>query len=243
VIAGFLVAGAGAGWALAVDAATFAVSAAFLVGLRLPERVARRRSSFAADLREGWAVFSSLTWVWTFVAAASLGNLLFGAWSVLGPIVAERDLGGAAAWGTVLAATGIGAVLGSVVAVRVRPRHPLVLATLAFGLFTFPLAFLAAGAPLAVLAVGTCLAGVGLMLSDTVWEATLQRNVPPAALSRISAYDWFGSLAFSPLGMVIWGPIAALVGVSTALWVAAALMAASCAALLSVPAIRQMTAE
>src|SRR3954454_10843702 len=53
-IAGVLIAGFDAGWALAIDAATFAVSAAFLVRLRLPARVAREGGSFLADLRDGW---------------------------------------------------------------------------------------------------------------------------------------------------------------------------------------------
>src|SRR3954451_11254710 len=97
-IAGVLIAGFGPGWALAIDAATFAVSAAFLARLQLPARVAREGGSFLADLHEGWGVFRSLTWVWTFVLAAAIGNLLWGAWTTLGPVVAEQELGGAAAW-------------------------------------------------------------------------------------------------------------------------------------------------
>src|SRR5262249_11759868 len=88
--------GGAAGWALAVDAATFAVSALLLARLQLPGREARAEpTSFFTDLREGWGMFRSLTWVWTFVAAAALGNMCWGAWSSLGPVIAERDLGGA----------------------------------------------------------------------------------------------------------------------------------------------------
>ncbi len=168
VLAGVLIASVGPGWALAVDAATFALSAAFLFGLRLPALVEREASSFLSDLREGWGVFTSMTWVWTFVAGAAWGNLVWASWSVLGPVVAERDLGGAAAWGTVLGALGVGALAGSVVAIRVRPRRPLVMATLACGLFAFPLAFLAAGAPVALLAVGAFLGGVAMMVANAV---------------------------------------------------------------------------
>lgn len=241
VIAGVLIATVGPGWAIGIDAVTFLVSALFLAGLRLPAAVPRAASSFVSDLREGWSVFTSLTWVWTFVACAAFGNLVWGAWSVLGPVVAERSLGGAAAWGTVLGAMGIGALIGSLVAMRARPRRPLVLAGVAYGLFVFPFAFLAAGAPVAVLAFGALLGGVALMLGNSVWESTLQARVPAESLSRVSAYDWFGSLAFNPVGMAIWGPIAALIGIHTALWLAAALVFASTAALLSVPAIRGLT--
>ena len=78
------------------------------------------------------------------------------------------------------------------------------------------------------------------MLGNSVWESTLMRHVPDESLSRVSAYDWFGSLAFQPLGLAIWGPIAALLGISAALWVAAALALAHLAALLFVPAIREL---
>ena len=81
-----------------------------------------------------------------------------------------------------------------------------------------------------------------MMLGNSVWESTLQSRVPVESLSRVSAYDWFGSFAFNPLGMAIWGPIAAAIGISTALWLAAALVLASTIALLCVPAIRQLQA-
>ena len=242
VLAGVLIATVGAGWALAIDAASFLASALFLARLRVPAIVPRAAASFLADLREGWGVFASLTWVWTFVACAAFGNLVWGAWSVLGPVVAERSLGGAAAWGTVLGAMGVGALIGSLVAIRVHPRRPLVLAGVAYGLFVFPLAFLAAAAPVAVIAFGALLGGVAMMLGNAVWESTLQARVPAESLGRVSAYDWFGSLAFNPVGMAIWGPIAELIGIHTALWLAAALVLASTSALLSVPAIRHLNA-
>src|SRR3954468_2301242 len=75
-VAGALVASAGAGWALAIDATTFAISAALLLALRTPRRVERARESFVADLRAGWGAFRARTWVWAFVAFAAVGNLL-----------------------------------------------------------------------------------------------------------------------------------------------------------------------
>ena len=85
-----------------------------------------------------------------------------------------------------------------------------------------PLAFLALHAPAGLVAVAGFLAGGGNMVFNSLWETTLQKNVPAAALSRVSAYDWFGSLAFQPLGLAIAGPLAAALGTSNALWIAAA---------------------
>ena len=79
-LGGVLVAAAGAGWAIAIDALTFALSAACLAMLRVPTRLPAQRSSFAADLREGWVAFRSRRWVWSFVAYFAIVNLLWGAW-------------------------------------------------------------------------------------------------------------------------------------------------------------------
>jgi MFS family permease len=187
VMAGVLVAAAGAGWAIAVDAGTFAVSAACLVLLRVPARVPAQPSSFAADLREGWVAFRSRRWVWTFVLYFAVANLLWGAWSALGPIVSERDLGGAAAWGTILSALGVGALVGSLIAARVKPRRPLLFAALTDGLFFVPLAFLAVAPPVPLIACGALLSGAGMALAISVWESTLQRHVPGESLSRVSS--------------------------------------------------------
>jgi MFS family permease len=242
--AGVLVAAAGAGWAIAVDAATFAVSGACLALLRTPRRAERRGpSSFVADLRDGWVAFRSRRWVWAVVLYFALANMMWGAWGALGPIVADRELGGAAAWGTVLAAVGVGALAGSMVATWARPSRPLVVVALAEGLVALPLAVLAAGVPVALLALGASLCGAGIMLGNSVWESTLQRHVPPDTLSRVSSYDWFGSLAFSPLGLAVWGPVAAAIGVSNALWLAFGLFLAMILALLALPDVRRLPPE
>jgi MFS family permease len=192
VVGGVLVAAAGAGWAIGIDAVTFAVSAACLAMLRVPKRVAAQRSSFVADLREGWVAFRSRRWIWTFVGYFAIVNLLWGAWGVLGPIVAERDLGGAAAWGTILAAMGVGALAGSLLAAHVKPRRPLLLAALTDALFVVPLAFLAAAPPVPLIACSALLAGAGMALTISVWESTLQRHVPGESLSRVSSFYVFG---------------------------------------------------
>ena len=167
---------------------------------------------------------------------------LWGAWSALGPVVADRDLGGAAAWGTVLAAMGVGALVGSLLATQVQPSRPLVFVALTDGLFALPLGFLAAAPPVALLACGALLSGAGMMLGMSVWESTLQRHIPGESLSRVSSYDWFGSLVFSPLGLVIWAPVGAAIGISVSLWLAFGLSIAAILALLAVPDVRHLPA-
>jgi MFS family permease len=240
--AGILVATSGAGGAIAIDAATFAVSAMFLVRLRVKEQAAGTTTTFVAELLGGWSAFKARTWVWTFVAAVAVTNLVWGAWGVLGPITADRSLGGAEAWGIILTAMGVGALAGSVVATRAQPRRPMLMVTLATGVFGLPLAFLATTASVPALAVAAAVSGGAVMFANAVWESTLQRHVPHASLSRVSAYTWFGSMAFYPLGLALWGPIAAATGFQTALWLAFSLQILTTIALLMTPAIRRLQA-
>ncbi|HJS97164.1 MAG TPA: MFS transporter, partial [Solirubrobacteraceae bacterium] len=200
------------------------------------------RASFLADLRSGWHAFRAQRWLWTFVLYASLANMFWGAWKVLGPVVAHLDLGGAAAWGVVMSAQGVGTIAGGIYALRARPRRPMLIVAVTSPLFGVPLAALALGLSVPFIAVGALLSGLGLMLGNTLWETTLQRHVPSESLSRVSSYDWFGSLALDPIGLAIWGPIAGVIGIEASLWTACGLLVISALILLAVPEIRRLPA-
>jgi MFS family permease len=241
LLAGLLVVAASPGWALAIDAATFAVSAAFLSRLRLPPRMGTHAQPFFKDLKAGWGAFIEHTWVWSFVLTVAVGNIFWGAWSALGPVVAKQDLGGAAAWGTVLAAFGAGGVLGGVIAIRTSPRRPMLVVVATGPIFAFPLALLAAHAQTPLLAVAAFFCGLVVTLGNAIWESTLQRHIEPEAMSRVSAYDWFGSLAFYPLGLALWGPVSGQIGIYPSLWLAFGLMSAVMLAMFTVKDVYTLT--
>jgi MFS family permease len=242
-LAGVLVVGVGPGWALAADAATFAVSAVFVAAIPMPAHVPAGSHSFIADLREGWDDFRSRTWLWTTVASTTFGNMLFAAYFVLGPLVADRELGGAGAWALIASAFGVGLLVGGIVLLQMDPQRPALVATLAVALYTLPLAFLAIPAPAVVTAGAGLLAGAGLAVANNLWETTQQRHVPEELLSRVTSYDWFGSLAAVPIGMLLWGPVSDAIGVSEALWIAFALQLSSILILLAVREIRELPAH
>jgi hypothetical protein len=56
------------------------------------------------------------------------------------------------------------------------------------------------------------LAGLGFSLFDVWWQTALAQRIPPHALSRVSSYDWMGSLALLPLGYLLAGPIGEAIG-------------------------------
>ncbi|MCW3001855.1 MAG: transporter [Conexibacter sp.] len=245
LLAAALIATVGAGWALAVDAATFAVSAALLSRMRSDAtgRQPVAGATFLGDFRDGWDAFRSRTWLWSFVAFFAWGNVVYAALTVVGPLIAERDLGGATAWGTIIAASGVGGLIGGAVALHARPSRPLLVSAVAGAGLLLPGALLAAGLPVAVVACAALISELGLMLELTLWESTLQRHVEPEMLSRVSAYDWFVSMAPAPIGLALWGALATTLGYENTLWLAFALHAVGVAALLSVRDIRRLPPE
>lgn len=244
-LAGIVLAIGSPGDALAIDAATFAVSAACLLRLRAP-RLPRpaAATSFLADLREGWSEFAARDWLWSIVLSAAISNATFFPclW-VLGPTIAEAELGGSSAWALIAAASGLGAVAGAVLSVLVRPRRPLLAGEGFLLVVVLPLALLALPAPTVLIALAGLLSGVAGTFATVMWESTWVQHVPAAARSRVSAYDWFGSLALEPLGLALIGPIAAGIGIATTLWVAAAVVLACQVAVLLVPSVRRLRAR
>jgi MFS family permease len=242
-LAGVLIVTASPGWAIILDAASFAVSIVLLAAMRLGNVPRPARQHFLTDLREGWDEFRSRRWLWPMVIAFSLVNLLVGAYSVLGPVASERYLGGAAAWATITAVGGIGSVAGGLMAARLRPRHPLRLgvSVVVIGGFT-PLAF-AVGLPVPAIAAIGALAGTGIILFLTLFNSTMQRQVPDRSLSRVTSYTWFGALSAYPLGLAIAGPVASVLGVRTALLLTGLLWILAVVSLLAVPDVRNLTDE
>ncbi|MGW3012176.1 MFS transporter [Streptomyces sp. NPDC001219] len=241
-LSGVAVAVVGAGWALALNAASFVVSALLIRGLRLPAR-ARTGASGWAHLRDGWREFAGRQWLWVVVAQYSVVVAALNAHAgVLGPLAAEDGLGGARSWSLIVAAQALGTITGAGLAARIRVRRPVLTAVLATFPLALPIALLAVRAPVPWIALAMFGSGIAADIFGVLWATTLQREVPEAALSRVSSYDWFGSLAFAPLGLLIAGPVAARTGVAAALAGCAALITlASTAALLS-PQVRRLHA-
>jgi len=225
------------------DGLTYAVSVVSLYLITIDWVAAPTAETYLYQLKLGWTEFWARTWLWVIVVEFSVINvLIFATTFVLGPVIALQSLGGAPAWGLVLAVEGAGAVLGGVVMLRWNPRRPLFVATISPIVWIWPMLALAFRAPLALIASGAFLAGFGLAVFGTLWTTTMQREIPSHLLSRLSAYDWFGSLVFLPIGMAVVGPVARLCGITTTIVGAAILLVVFIVATLFVPSVSQMRA-
>ena len=210
-IATALVVGVGAGWAFALDAATFAVSAWLLTRVRARGEGpgTRARNALLFDLTEGFREVRSRSWLWVTVLVFALAIPLgYAPLFVLGPTIAEDGYSSAAVFGLVTTLSGAGALGGAILGLRWRPRHPMRAAFLVLGAWPLMLVTFAAGAPSLVVLVLAAAMGAGFALFTIWWDTAMAERIPPHALSRASSYEWMGSLILLPVGYLLAGPAA-----------------------------------
>ncbi|MEV0966730.1 MULTISPECIES: MFS transporter [unclassified Streptomyces] len=242
-LGGAMIAAVGPGWVLAVDAAAFAVAGALRAFLDVGHIPARLPGGgLLADLRDGWKEVTGRPWLWSIVAQFSVVVAVVGAAdAVYGPLVAEESLGGARPWGLALAAFGAGTLVGALLMMRWKPRRMLLVGTLCVFPLALPSAALAVPVQIGALIAVMFVSGVAIEVFGVAWMTALHQEIPEEKLSRVSAYDWFGSTAMLPLSTALAGPAESLFGRETALWGCAALIVVVTALVLLVPDVRNLT--
>ncbi|WP_440074102.1 MFS transporter [Streptosporangium sp. OZ121] len=248
-VAGVLISLAGPGGALALDALTFAASAAFLARLKprktaSEERAGTTGGTFLGELRAGWVQVRTRTWVWSGLAAMAVYHVVvLPSVYVLGPVLAEREWGGPASWSVVVAAFGIGSIAGDVCAYRLRLPRPMAAAAAALAVASCQAMIIGSGASIAVIAILEAVTGVAVSIFFVLWETALQTHVPEGSLSRVSSYDHMLSAGLMPLGLVLAGPVSEALGVYPTLYAMSAVAIPAALALLCVPAVRRLPAR
>jgi MFS family permease len=244
-VSGVIIVGVGAGWALAIDAASFLVSAGLVLTSHAPRaRWAEESTTMITELREGWQEVRSRQWLWVCVAQFTVVNLCFSpSVDVLGPVVAREHYGGALGWSVIVTAQAVGLIAGSFVAMRLRPAFPLLVATIVSFGFLPPLFLLAWHAPVWLVAVSMLATGAGIDVYEVLWLTVLQEHVPGDKLSRVSSWDALGAFALGPVGLVVVGPLAALVGIQRTFIGAGSLIALANLAALFTGSVRRLPAR
>ncbi|MEV0641433.1 MFS transporter [Streptomyces sp. NPDC050619] len=241
-LGGAMVAVIGPGWVLAADAVAFAVAGSlrsFLDVSHIPPRAPG--GGLLADLQDGWREFAGRPWLWSIVVQFSIANAVFAAAdAVYGPLVARDHLGGAGPWGLALGFFGAGTVVGALLMTRWRPRRLLLAGTLCVFPMALPSAALAVPVSAAYLCAAMFVAGATVEVFGVSWMTALHQEIPEHKLSRVSAYDWFGSVALVPVATALAGPAESAFGRTEALWGCSALIVVVTAAVLCVPDVRNL---
>jgi MFS family permease len=244
-VSGVLIVGVGAGWALAVDAVSFLLSAGLVLTSRGPQaRPAEEAMRIVADLREGWREVRSRQWLWVCMAQFAAVNLcLTPSINVLGPVVAREHYGGALAWSVIITAQGVGLIAGSLLAMRLRPAFPMLVATLVTFGFVPPFFLLAFHASVWLVAVSMLGIGVAIDVFEVLWITAVQEHIPGDKLSRVTSWDALGAFALGPVGLVLVGPLSVTLGIQRTLIGAGSLVAVANLGALLTRSVRRLPAR
>ena len=245
-VADLLVAATSAGWALLLCGIGMVTTVPLLLSIRgsrpdtgvpapipvpiavpvpAPAPAPAPASSMLTELREGWSEFRSHTWLWVIVAQFCVVMMAwYGAFSVLGPVVARQHLGGPAAWGAITAADAFGLIAGGLASLRFTPRRPMLFVVLIGGAIAISPLSLAMVLPLPAVCVASFGLGVFVEMMMVQWTVTMARNIPSDKLARVSSYDVLGSVMAMPAGALIAGPLGTAIGISQAQYAAAAVI-------------------
>jgi hypothetical protein len=212
-----------------------------VLGLRVAPVAGGLTDGALAQLREGWQAFASRPWLWIVVVQFSIVNAAHaGAFQVLGPVIADDRLGGAGAWGVIVAAEAVGFVLGGLLALRLPLQRPLAVGVATSGLVALPVVLLGVGASVVVIVAGALAAGVGVEIFGVAWDLSLQGHIPNDQLSRVNSYDALGSFALIPVGTALTGVVAAATDAQATCLLAAGLMVVATVAALATRAVRAL---
>jgi predicted MFS family arabinose efflux permease len=231
-VAGLLVAATSPGLALLLCGVGMVSTVPLLLSIRAGREGPRPDAasgtaapSMLTELREGWSEFWSHTWLWVIVAQFCIVMMAwYGAFSVLGPVVAREHLGGPAAWGAITAADAFGLIAGGLVSLRFTPRRPMLFVVVTGGAIAISPLSLAMVLPLAAVCVASFGLGVFVEMMMVQWTVAMARNIPPDKLARVSSYDVLGSVMAMPAGALIAGPLGTAIGVSHAQYAAASVI-------------------
>ncbi len=224
-VAGVIVAAFGSGWAILIDALSFFIAGCLVFSMRHLDREAptaeEKEVGVITQLKEGWTEFSSRRWIVIVVFSFAFFHPAFeGFIGVMAPVRAKEVLHGARDMGFMMAGWGFGGLLGTIAALRIHVKRPLFLAIGVMPTISMWIFAMAVPMPIWFLVMTAIVGGVAIDVMYANWLTTLQTHVPEDAMSRVGAYDAFGSMIFAPIGLFVAGPFTKFVGTQTALIVA-----------------------
>ena len=239
-LGGLLVGAFGTGWGFAIDALSFAISGAALVAIRARSRPEPSGHSLLTEALDGLRYVRSQPWFWATLVAAGLANFAaFSPLSVTVPLLVRHVLNGtASALGLVLAAGGLGGAITSLLLARLgAPRRRITAMVVGWSLSGASMVIVGLAPEIWMAGLGQFLVWAGLVYGNTIWSALMQDQVPANLLGRASSVDWLVSICLSPLGMLVAGFVAGIIGVRNTI-VAGGIFATFMSLALFIPGVR-----
>jgi len=167
-----------------------------------------------------------------FTIYAAVSNLSYAGNLALVVVFLVRTVGlSSAAVGVLTATSGLGGLLGALVARRLTrvfgTARALLLTTLGSGLSCLLIPLTAKGPRVAYYVVGSALVAGGIVVGNVILGSFRQEYCPPAMLGRVTASMRFLTFGAIPLGALLAGALGTALGIRNGLWTVLAIFAAS----------------
>ena len=242
IAAGLVVAYAGTPWAFGIDAFTFVFSFVAFLAAGATARPVTAPAPLLQQVREGITFVASTRWLWMALVALTFINLSYGGQiGVMTPLFVRDALGaGAATFGLVTAAFGLGRMIGGFILPQLHITRP------GTGMYVFEmvggLATLGIGLVVWLPATLAFMAVIGLALasSDTLFETMIQRYVPRTLLGRVTSVNFLLGSLFVPLSPLLAGTLVDLAGPAVTFVIAGFWAAGIALLLLFISPVRQL---
>ena len=247
-ISGLLIALINASFVIALGGITFLLTSMILFTLpkSTDEALSKieKSENTLTSLISGWSEFTKHKWLWVSTLQSTiLMPVVMAPMFVLGSLRFAHVGHGALGWGGLLSFMGGGAILGSVIAMQVKPRFPLRLGVLtSFGLLLLP-ASLASPLPYAAIAGCFFVGGISLPFFQILFTTLLQTKIQSDKISRVSSYDKIGSMCLMPVGFALVAPMVDLFSAHDVLWFSVFVVVVTCTLVLMVKDVRLLRAE
>ena len=171
------------------------------------------KQTFYVDFREGVRTVWQIKWIFALIATTSF-QLMFivGVESVLLPVITRREFDTNTVFALSASVFSLGAIIGALLSLRLKIKHQGQFCILVFALLSTTTLALAFPFSQSIVIGAYFVAGLSVGPWEAFWAAAVQKEVPQELQGRVFSVDYMGSTALIPLGMVLVGPAAELLG-------------------------------
>lgn len=228
---------------------TFAITAAFFIAgtfllmqiVEKPRDVVEIKPSFITDLHEGLKTVWHTPWVAACIAMSAVQLMVvLASENVLLPVITRREFHTNTVFAAAAAMFSIGGSVSALIAMRVRAKHPGLVAVVIWGFFAIAPLVLAFPSSKWIIIIGYLIAGISIGPWEAYWASAIQREIPQELQGRVFSVDYMGSVGLMPLGMALVGPITKVFGERDFLIASVIFHLVVCALVLLVPGVKDL---
>lgn len=228
---------------------TFAITAAFFIAgtfllmqiVEKPRDVMEIKPSFITDLHEGLKTVWHTPWVAACIAMSAVQLMVvLASENVLLPVITRREFHTNTVFAAAAAMFSIGGSVSALIAMRVRAKHPGLVAVVIWGFFAIAPLVLAFPSSKWIIIIGYLIAGISIGPWEAYWASAIQREIPQELQGRVFSVDYMGSVGLMPLGMALVGPITKVFGERDFLIASVIFHLVVCALVLLVPGVKDL---